>query len=152
PWWDSTEIEGASNDLRDRFARLSPMAPIAEDALPVVRTWIRPARRSDDHAADVNLPLLEDDGANATGPSLSRAGLARWRCLEALSTVHREGLGAESCWQSQASWKHDLPLGRLDAIDRYRFLAWFLVRVDEFEPHHVARLAKWLFECGVTDA
>ena len=56
--------------------------------------------------------------------------------------IHREGLGAEACWQSLRAWKSELPLARLDAADRYRFLAWLLVRIDVFETYQVAELAK----------
>lgn len=156
PWWRSNQDPDACNDLRDAFARLAPMAPLPETGLTSVQNWLRSGRPVE-VVSNGDLPLpAEGPGPSAArapgeSPFLSRQGLARWRCLEAVSGIHRSGIGSASCWQSQADWKQGLPLGTLESADRYRFLAWFIRRVDEFEPYLIARLAKWLFESGVSD-
>jgi hypothetical protein len=156
PWWRSSQGRGARNDLRDAFATLAPMAPLPEDGLTSVQNWLRPNKPTDlgTNADDVDLP--EAPNVAAPGdvrefPFLSRQGSARWRCLVALSALFRTGIGSASCWQSQAAWKSSLPLGELDATDRYRFVAWFISRVDEFEAFQIARFAKWIYECGLSD-
>jgi hypothetical protein len=42
-------------------------------------------------------------------------------------------------------------LATLDTTDRYRFLGGFIRRIDAFESYQIARLAKWIYECGVSD-
>ncbi|WP_254054038.1 hypothetical protein [Singulisphaera sp. GP187] len=155
-WWHANDDPDACHDLRDAFATLSPMAPLPEDGLTAVQNWMRPNRPAQYRADDEGLALPDSPGHAASrapgeSPFLSRQGAARWRCLEALSALYRTGIGSTSCWQSLAGWKHVLPLGELETADRYRFVAWFIFRVDEFEPFQIARFAKWLFECGLSD-
>ncbi|WP_237722433.1 hypothetical protein [Singulisphaera acidiphila] len=157
PWWHSCQDPDARNDLRDAFATRSPMAPLPEAGLTAVQNWMRPNRQADSRPNDewMLLPEFPEPAAPrgaGESPFLSRQGTARWRCLEALSALYRTGIGSASCWQSQAGWKHVLPLGELETSDRYRFVAWFLLRVDEFEPFLIARFAKWIFESGLSDA
>jgi hypothetical protein len=155
-WWRSSRETGARNDLRDAFATLAPMAPLPEDGLTSVQNWLRPNTQPDLGTLTADLDLAETPSVAAPGdgrefPFLSRQGSARWRCLVVLSALFRTGIDGASCWQSQAAWKGSLPLGELDAADRYRFVAWFIRRVDEFEAFQVARLAKWIYECGLSD-
>lgn len=157
PWWQAGRDPGVNSDLREAFATLSPMAPLPAEELSYVQLWMRPnPGHADPWAIGELVPMLEllEPVTPRTGgevPVLTRQASARWRCLEALSTLYRAGIDSASCWQSLAAWTHTLPLGELETSDRYRFVSWFLLRVEEFEPFQIARLAKWLFECGLSD-
>jgi hypothetical protein len=163
PWWSWQEHPGACDDVRDRFARLAPLTPLAEATLAAVQDWMRRPRRSvvglveAPAAGDVDLiPLAEDDlpWARKVGSGvspLSDLGRARWRCLEALATLHRAGLDEPARWQTVVAWRPGLPLGDLELGDRYRFLAWIIASLSELEYHQVARLANWLVELGLND-
>jgi hypothetical protein len=159
-WWDASRVDGARDDVRDRFARLAPMAPIDGDALPGVQGWFRPSRRPGAVAAPPAMeldPLPLDDVAapsrrEAAEPSpLSPRGQVRWRCIEALSAFHRAGLDADGRWKMLGGWGTGLGLGELEAADRYRFLAWLIRGLGEAESADPEYLARWLLDCGVND-
>lgn len=133
------------------------MAPLPEEGLTSVQNWMRPNPRPADPWPPIEFSPLPDSlelvdlPMGEPTPILSRQGAARWRCLGALSAIYRTGIDSASCWQSLADWKQTLRLGELDTADRYRFVSWFLQRVDEFEPVQIAKLAKWLFDSGLSD-
>lgn len=150
-WWASDQHPDSTNDLRDAFARLVPMAPLPDGSLTGVQNWLRVSRPTDSGVVGESA-LDPSRGATGDARPLSRPGISRWRCLEALTAIHREGLDSEACWQGLSAWTRELPLGELTAVDRYRFVAWFIRRVETSESYQIARLAKWLVGCGVTDA
>ena len=144
-WWDDP-----NGDLRERFARLAPMEPLPVDSLMEIRKWLQGPPRT---PSDDDLVGLDDEPRPPTAgePRLSTAGLARWRCLDALSVFHRQGVETAACWKWILNWTKGLPLGALETADRYRFVAWIVHRMDEFDSSQVAPLANWLFNSGVTD-
>jgi hypothetical protein len=94
----------------------------------------------------------------APGP-LSALGQARWRCLDALSAFHRDGLDPIARWQAARHWENEaLPLSLLDLEDRLRFLAWTVHGLSELDDpledylDHVDHLARWFVQVGLTDA
>jgi hypothetical protein len=165
PWWDAPRHEGARDDLRDAFARLAPMDPLGEEALQPVRNWMpRPGRSEAEPPQSagpetLDMSLLEGGEPSRTradrprGPGLSGFGEARWRCLEALSALHRAGLDGSARWPMAIGWEAvGLPLDRLSSDDRHRFVAWVIHDLGPFEAAPVDRLARWLFKMGVRDA
>jgi hypothetical protein len=159
-WWDASRVDGARDDVRDRFARLAPMAPIDGDALPAVQNWLRTSRRPEATPASPTMELeplpVEDVAAaprreSAEGSPLSDRGRVRWRCIEALSAFHRPGLDAGGRWKMLGGWGSGLRLGELEAADRYRFLAWLIRGLAEDEAANPEYLARWLLDCGISD-
>ncbi len=139
PWWDHTQHVESRNDLRDGFARIVPLAPLVEGRLFVVRNWVEgPAKRA--------------TGSNEAGPAvLSPQGLARWRCLEALTNFQNAGREPEVRWPVVQSWKADLPVLGIPPDDRYRLLAWVILGLDAAESYQLAELASWLRKVGFKD-
>ncbi len=125
-WWRHSDYEGGVDDLRDAFARLSPLRPLDENALTSVRSWM--------------------SGAGG----LSEFGRQRWACLDALSAFHRSGLDAEACWQVVEGWTRGLSLEVLTMDERYVFLAW-VIRRTELAESQIARLASWLTRQHLND-
>ncbi len=80
--------------------------------------------------------------------SSSAKGLARWRCLEALTNFQNAGREAEVRWPIVVGWEADLPLLALTPDDRYRFLAWVIRGLDAAESYQLSRLATWLKTVG----
>jgi hypothetical protein len=164
PWWRYREHPGATDDLRDAFARLAPMAPLDEHALAPVQAWMRKESRAAAFApaqvapSDL-VPLDDEPAASPARPAATAAattrisdqGRCRWRCVEALSAFHRPGLGADACWQVVEGWYHDLSLGALDDDDRYIFLAWLIPRLEGNDSLRIARLANWLVRSGLAE-
>jgi len=166
PWWPSARTPGAVDDLRDGFARLAPMAPLAAETLQLVRAWMRTQARS----APAPLVRLGGDGpdlvpldgggptpprpppAAIDQPHLSDAGLARWLCLDGLSAFARPDLGPGGRWSAVLNWiDARLPLADLDPDDRHRFLAHVIVRTEALDSVQLARLCLWLVKSDVTD-
>jgi hypothetical protein len=157
-WWDAENHRGARDDIREAFARLAPMAPLPEEALHAVRTWMRRADPSKLPNFELD-GVLELEGAPVAAPAapaldhLSAYGQARWRCLEAISAFSRSGLDAMARWELVRSWiEAPLSLDALDADDRHRFLAAMILGTDEHDEVRVDGLARWLVRSGVTDA
>ena len=123
PWWRHARHSGAADDLRDAYARTIPLAPLPLGGTSKVRAWI-----------------------NAGG--MSDGGLARWRCVEAITNFRHAGADASARWPVVFTWEADLPLGRLEPADRRRFVAWVVAGLDEGESFQLARLAKWLHRAG----
>jgi hypothetical protein len=163
-WWTWNRHPGATDDLRDAFARLAPMAPLEAESLQPLRAWMGRADRREPlpramEVESLDLALLEGDEPSqvpvarpAPGP-LSALGQARWRCLDALSAFHRDGLDPEARWQAARRWEDEaLPLSLLDLEDRQRFLAWTVHGLSELDDAPLERLACWFVQMGVTDA
>jgi hypothetical protein len=137
-WWGRARHAESLDDFRDGYARIVPLAPIGEGLLFRVRSWIQPPAQ---------------DGNEAKGPrSLSPKGLARWRCLEALTNFQNAGREPEVRWPIVHGWEADLPLLALTPDDRYRFLAWIVRGLDAAESYQLSRLAAWLKKSGMKDA
>ncbi|MEA2632677.1 MAG: hypothetical protein QOE66_2896, partial [Chloroflexota bacterium] len=152
PWWDSAKVAGAPDDLRERFARLVPMAPFEVGTLPGFRGWLLPSKPGARRAEPDDFAALDPDGPPGPhrGP-LSPFGLFRWRCLEALTIFSHPDETLDSRWERLKTWTRELPLGRLEPVDRYRFLGWLIVGFPRLDPDRIARLASWLFKSGIND-
>jgi hypothetical protein len=129
-WWASGRYLGARDDLRDGFARLAPIAPIAQERASDLVAWLAPNRRD--------------------GSRLSDFGQTRWSCIEALTEFNRAGIMTLGRWRSLID--RAPRLDRLEPNDRYRFLAWLILLLDDLDDVPIPRLAKWLFTIGVTEA
>jgi hypothetical protein len=151
PWWDAGRIPGARADLRDRFARSVPIAPMPYRSLASALEWLDPpqpgeirlARRAEDPP---EWPLRDARSL----PLLSPVGRARWLCVEEVSKF------ADLLWvgpETLAYWIQDLPLDPLDRRDAYRFLAWLIYKTDPaFQVHYpLDLLAQWLVRMDLTD-
>lgn len=130
PWWDHARHPGGLDDLRDGFARTVPMAPLPADALVPLRDWLK--------------------------AGVSPEGAARWRCLDGLSVIFREGETGSSRARFVRDWAMldagRQPLAGVSADDRHRFAAWVILGLDDPEAVEVAPLAWWLERAGVRDA
>ena len=135
-WWDHGRHPEAVGDLREGYVRTVPLAPIGEGRLFLVRAWVQGPSKSND-----------DNGSGF----LSAKGLARWRCLEALTNFQNVGREPEVRWPIVQGWEADLPLHALVPDDRYRFLAWVVRGLDAAESYQLARLAAWLKKSGMKD-
>jgi hypothetical protein len=168
-WWPEYRPSDARDDLRDRFARLAPLAPLPEEALPSLERWLGPPlgkfsalmhQPEDDLERDL-VPLEKAHQAwtrlGAAGFShLSPRGLARWYCLHRLTILNRAGQTEMGRWQEVLRWPESrLPLRMLGSSDRHRMLAWAILRTDfwdtlQLDSHDtfLNRLAEWLCEEG----
>ncbi|MBX6315140.1 MAG: hypothetical protein IRY99_19855, partial [Isosphaeraceae bacterium] len=155
PWWASSRSPDAWNDLREGFARMAPLAPLPAEVLPLLRAWMPRLSSSASPPASADREGGELGRPRTLAGPLSPLGEARWRCLAALSAFHRPGLDAAARRQIARDWAESgLPLDRLGADDRYRFLAWLIHGWDEADPiesEEIARLARWLLQVGITD-
>ncbi len=162
PWWDHQRYQGARDDLRDAFARQAPMVPIPAAALLAIEKWIVPAIRPS--AIPIAIPVRDEDGLVPLGegasyalryeggePRLSAHGKDRWSCLKALGEFNSKGIEAIGRWGRLLEKRLAESLSRLDAEDRYRFLAWLIHLSDEFDELSIPKLAKWLYRAGLTD-
>ena len=132
-WWEHGNHPDSLDDFREGYARIVPLAPIGEGRLFLVRKWVQGESKGDDEG----------------GPRhLSAKGLARWRCLEALTNFQNAGREPEVRWPVIHGWESDLPLQALAADDRYRFVAWVVRGLDAAESYQLARLAAWLKRSG----
>ena len=164
-WWAAREHDDAPNDIREAFARLAPMAPLPADALTSLQDWMRRGPRAEERAAvaegDGELVSIEDEpGARVSAPvarpartasPLSEFARARWRCLEALSALHRPGLDSDGCCQMVVTWTSDLTLDPLPKEERYLFLAWTIARLSGPAAGTIERLAYWLVRQGMIE-
>jgi hypothetical protein len=174
-WWDSPRCDGATDDLRERFVRLVPMAPLCfwdlarlrEGVLTRVRRWLFPTTprppQTLQTGADLDelVPLDPEgpvpgpapspiDGSRRAAP-ISARGLIRWRCIEALTLFAHPDETAESRRQRLDAWIGDLPLGELDLDDRRRFVGWVIFGIPRLDPDRIERLARWLSRSGFND-
>jgi len=164
-WWAHGDFP---DDLREAYARLSPMDPLSESSLNAVQRWMRQSvpgrgqvvsRLQVDPDAEL-IPLDDVPGVEsqvpyarpaAPEPPISEPARARWRCLEALSTFYRPGLDSVARWQTIQGWTRDLPLAAIPEDDRYAFLSILTPKLEAAEGSNVARLANWLVRCGMND-
>jgi hypothetical protein len=159
PWWNHGATPGAFDDLRDAFARLAPLAPLPEQEFPAVQAWMRrpievQATSAQNRDLEPDLVPIEGEvraASRGSASPLSPFGLARWRCLEALTSFYREGIEGQGCWQIVAGWTDGLPLDQLEANERRLFLSWLIPRLEEPDGVEIARLASWLVRSGMTD-
>ncbi len=161
-WWDSGRYLGARNDVRDAFARLAPIAPLPQDRITAINTWLAPTRRVarksavDESVSGDLAPLAEPSPTSQASrvehdwSRVSDFGRTRWRCLEALAEFHCAGIMTLGRWRLLID--RAPPLDRLDPDDRYRFVAWLILLLDDLDDVPIPRLAKWLFQMGVADA
>ena len=139
PWWDHVRHAGAPNDLREGYVRTVPIVPLGEGRLFLVRNWVEGASRRAGGAGEANsLPL-------------SDRGLARWRCIEAITNFQNAGDEPEVRWPIVVGWEADLLLILLPPDDRYRFVAWVIRGLGAAESYQLARLAAWLRKSGMKD-
>ena len=116
-WWRHPDYERGVDDLRDAFARLSPLRPLDENALTSVRSWMSGAGG------------LSEFGRAALGVPRTRS---------------RRFIGRD--WMPRRagkSWKvgpRGLSLEVLTMDERYVFLAWVIRRMELAESPD-ARLA-----------
>ena len=167
PWWPAPRTPGATGDLRDGFARIAPMAPLDVETLPAVRAWMRaPGRQGPaplvrlDDGPDL-IPLEGGDAEPAPGrprhvdPDLSHLspeGHSRWRCLDGLTSLSRPGLDDAGRWSVLQGWiDARLPIDRLEAEDRRRFVARTVALTEALDPRELDKLARWLVRNGVDE-
>lgn len=137
-WWDHSSQAETLDDFRDGYARTVPLAPLGEGRLSIVRQWIQGS----------SAKVADEDGS----VFLSPRGLARWRCLEALTLFVNAGEGSKVRWRIIQGWEADLPLGSIPVDDRYRFASWLILGLDEAEPWQLSKLVSWLRKHGMKDS
>ncbi len=164
-WWQAGKHPDARSDVREAFARLAPLAPLPSDALTSLQDWMRRGPKAEERDAVIEddaelVPLDEASGSAVRAPvarpargasPLSAFAHARWRCLEALTVLHRPGLDAESCRQTVMTWTTDLALDSLSTNEQYLFLAWTIPRLAGLEAVGIGRLAYWLVRQGMVE-
>ncbi len=145
-WWSPPDRPDSTGDLRDAYARLTPLAPLPTGRLPEVERWLDGSRPK---ASDPDEPLSMAD-PDPEPVRLSPLGSDRWRCLRAL-TEYRPSTPSPSSSRDSTflAWESSLPLASLDQEDIYRFLGWLILGVDPTDPPFVDRMAAWLFRVGV---
>jgi hypothetical protein len=150
--------EPPARDMRDLFARTSPMTAIQSDVLLSIRSWMT------EEASDLDsLDLQPDDQARTVNesrprmrsPLVSELGYLRWLLLEALMVVSRPALGVSDRWATIRTWdKAGLPLNLLAHEDRIAFVAQLILVLDRYDPDDLVQtraldgLARWLADCG----
>ena len=148
PWWDHANHPGSTDDLRDAYARTTPLDPLPTGRWSEVERWLK---NSDKKATNLDEPIPMEDRAPEPN-RLSLAGSERWRCLQAL-TEYNPTTPAPSTSREASflAWQASLPLANLDAKAVYRFLGWVILGIDPTDPPYVDRLAAWFFRVGMTD-
>ena len=138
-WWDHKSYPGARDDLRDAFARLIPMRPLKENALPEVELWMK-------FSAKVPMSISYKE------TSISPLGLARWTCLVKLTReVFAKDLSDIDRRFHIKAWCGQLPLAEIDEDDRYGLLAWVILRLDDPSALDVNPVGKWLVKSGLIE-
>ncbi|WZO97463.1 hypothetical protein EP7_004497 [Isosphaeraceae bacterium EP7] len=151
-WWDHRSYPDAKDDLRDAFSRRAPMAPVALELLAPLREWLVPRIFSADPLA--NLSLSPEDDAIAPRSTqrdesrLSAGGLVRWRFIEALTDLEREGSDPGSRRETLGRWTKTLPAAGLSEFDRRALVARLVYGADAWGEVLLARLASWLVHAG----
>jgi len=138
-WWDHPSQPGGRDDLRDAFARLAPIAPIDEESLSAVQNWM-------------DRPAASGPPARGPRPWLSPLGLARWSCIDRLTKdVYRAGITDQARRFSIRDWPGKLPLAEIPPDDRYRLLAWVVLKLEDDSAIDHDRVGHWLVTSGLTD-
>jgi hypothetical protein len=159
PWWNHGEFESASNDMREGFVRLVPMAPLPignsqkalipaslhkeRDCVSQLDGWIRGESKSFDPSVPIS---IEDEPPPW---ELSLFGKSRWLCLRALTDFSNGS--AENRWSLIFDWEKKVPIRSLPLEERYQFLAWLILGLESAESDQLSRLAKWLHRSGIQD-
>jgi hypothetical protein len=165
-WWSFGQTPGASPDLRDRYARGAPLAPLDEARLAAVERWLFPVRRPAAPARAsttsdlVPLEPIEPPPSHAAVKDIGRLSAfarVRWRCVQALSEfVNAAGILSSARWSTLIAARDVPRIDQLDDRERYRFVAWLIKMTDELEVDlglvPTAELAEWLWRLNVTDA
>jgi hypothetical protein len=152
PWWDHRSQHGARDDLRDAFARRAPMAPVDLERLTPLREWLIPRILAADPLANIDL-RLDDEAGTGRQPRrdesrLSAVGLARWRYIEALTDLEREGSDPGSRRETLKRWARTPIPGALSEVDRRSLVARLVYGADAWDEGLLARLASWLVHAG----
>ncbi|HEX8200274.1 MAG TPA: hypothetical protein VF590_07290, partial [Isosphaeraceae bacterium] len=151
PWWDRHRFPGARDDLRDRFARRSPIAPLPRKSLIAALDWLDPPQPGEARLVPHEEDLLEWSPRDAHSlPKLSAVGRARWLCIEEMTKTR------ELLWigpETVSYWGGALPLEPLEAPDRYRLLAWLIYKTDPAVQvnYPLDVLADWAVRMGLVD-
>ncbi len=148
PWWGFDRQAGAHNDLRERYARAVPLAPLRHDELMRIVLWFEP---DEPHfLPDPDLPAVWPARDERRCPYLSPLGRARWACLQAISEI---GSRDWVQWASVLPEVGDLPVATLAVDDRYRLVAWLIAKAatEDVEAFDFAPLAAWLARAGADD-
>lgn len=149
-WWNSSREPGATDDIRDAFARLAPIAPLETNSRESIADWMRSFREVESGHQDLK-PLEWEKKVQADWSHLSELGLARWRAIEALDRFEKDEQNDDDRWRHYlAEWKMPL-LNGLDIDDRYRFVAWLINLTSNYHKIPIERFASWLIGQGVTD-
>jgi hypothetical protein len=124
-WWRSPEVDGAHDDLRDRFARTLPVRPLSFSDVMSTLQWLEPDEAPFKFESDLPPAWPSTEGRRLTG--LSPLGQARWLSIEALSGI----LSAQWVkWAHILSRVRSMPVARLAKADRERIGAWLLYRAE----------------------
>jgi hypothetical protein len=158
-WWDARPEAGIPSDIRERFARTVPLAPLPREALPSLREWMgRPYGASSGPLSPAGDPggLVPLDGEPVDRSHdvsfLSPSGQARWSCLHALSIFHNPDIAIDQRWKTLLSNLPPLD-GLADPSERYLFFAWLMHLTDDFLvlTFSPERLATALLSRGLDD-
>ena len=138
-WWDHLLYPDASNDLRDAFARFIPLAPLNENSLADIQSWMR-SKRGFDGNLQGDYPWLSDDGRK------------RWNCIERLTyDIFRKSLDDQARRFNVLDWCKHLPLSSLALDDRYRLVAWVLFKIEDESALDRNQVGKWLVKSDLTE-
>lgn len=161
-WWPGESRGAGPVDLRDAFPGLIPIAPLSSPrCLNPIEAWMT-RRGLRQHFSTVrddpdDLPVLGlDRGDLGTDESVDEVGdpepeAARWSCVRALTEFHWEGKTPEVRWSELARWRSTEspeippPISSLGLPDRYDFLAWLILALDNPGPgsYQVESMARW---------
>ena len=148
-WWDHAQHPGATDDLRDAYARTSPLDPLPTGRLPEVERWLE-SRTS--KPTNFDEPIQPDE-PTAEPAKLSSAGRARWLCLKTLTNYGPTSPSpSTTCEAAYQSWSDRLAVATLNPDDWHRWMGWAILGIDPTDPPAPERLAACLFGFGVTDA
>ena len=148
-WWDHARHPGATDDLRDAYARAIPLDPLPTGRLPEVERWLE-ARGGKPTNFDEPIPLEEPIAEPAR---LSPAGRDRWLCLKALTSYGPTSTAASTTREAAYDlWRARLAVATLSPDEWYRWMGWAILGIDPTDPPTPERLAACLFGFGVTDA
>lgn len=149
-WWRTREHPGSSDDIRDAFARLIPMKPLAANTLDPLRRWMGRAPERETGTLEVADFAVGDHPTAPVArpaygePRVSPFARDRWRCIEALTGYARAEIGEGGRWRLLEGWFKNLPVDQLDETDRYRVVAWVIRDLDRIDELANQRLAAWL--------
>ena len=149
PWWEHASHPGATDDLRDAYARTIPLDPLPTGRLSEVERWLE-SRAGKPTNFDDPIPI---DEPSAEPARLSPGGRDRWLCLKALTNYGPISPAPSTTREAAYDlWRARLPVASLTPEERHRWMGWAILGIDPTDPPAPDRLAVCLFEFGVTDA